>query len=754
MAKNIKPRVYTISRSLGLQNKEILDILVKYNMSAKNHMSTLSEIEMDLIFDYFTQKYDDGSDISEFLSASDGAEDEAAAIDEAADESADAKAPLPEEEASAPRARYVNTRPTVVDLDKLDTAKAESLVPESVIEAEASAKKPRKAPSRGRRRRGAPASDVPAAKPAPPEKDLKPIHLLIADEITVGDLARGLKQQASEIIKRLIELGIMATVNQSIDYDTAALVAEDMGATVEREIIVTDEDRLLKDEPDAEESLQPRPPIVVVMGHVDHGKTSLLDAIRSANVIATEAGGITQHIGAYSVSVNDKKITFLDTPGHEAFTAMRTRGAQVTDIAIIVVAADDGIMPQTIEAINHAKAAGVNIIVAINKIDKEDANQERILQGLTEYGLVPEAWGGDTICVPISAKKRTNIEQLLEMVVLVSEIKELKANPNRMAKGTVIEAELDKGRGPVATVLVQNGTLKLGDILLAGTAIGRIRAMLDDKGRKIKKAGPSIPVEVVGLSEVPESGDVFYAVDDERAARNVAEKRRQKAKEAQLKSSRPVTLDDLFSRIKEGDIKDLNIIVKADVQGSAEAVSESLTKLSGDEVRVNVIHRGAGGITENDVMLAAASGAIVVGFNVRPDSGARAAAELHKVDLRMYRVIYQAIEEIEAALKGMLAPKFKENIIGHAQIRKTFKVSGTGTIAGCYVVDGKIKRNALVRLVRDGVVVHEGSLSSLKRFKDDASEVATGYECGIGLERFNDIKEEDIIECYIMEEVK
>ncbi|MBQ6907982.1 MAG: translation initiation factor IF-2, partial [Clostridia bacterium] len=480
----------------------------------------------------------------------------------------------------------------------------------------------------------------------------------------------------------------------------------------------------------------------------------LLDNIRRTHVIDTEAGGITQHIGAYRVKINDREITFLDTPGHEAFTAMRMRGAQVTDIAILVVAADDGIMPQTIEAINHAKAANINIIVAINKIDKETANPEVVKQQLTEHGLVPEEWGGDTICVPISALRGDNIDTLLEMVLLVADMKELKANPERMAKGTVIEAKLDKGRGPVATVLVQNGTLNIGDVVVAGTAVGKIRAMIDDKGKRIKNAGPSIPVEILGLSDVPEGGDIFYAVDDERKARTVVEKRKQKIKDEYNKSTQQVvSLDALFTQIEQGQIKELNIIIKADVQGSVEAIKQSLEKLTNDEVRISIIHGGVGTINESDVMLASASNAIIVGFNVRPDAATVESAKRQGVDIRLYRIIYQAIEEIEAAMKGMLEPTFKENVIGHAEIRQTYKISGVGTIGGCYVTDGKILRNSEVRIVRDGIVIHEGEMSSLNRFKDDAKEVATGYECGIGIERFNDIKEGDVIECFVMEEI-
>ena len=577
--------------------------------------------------------------------------------------------------------------------------------------------------------------------------------MLIPDEITVGELAERMKKPATEIIKRLMLLGTMATINDTLDFDTASLVAEDLGGKVEREIIVTDEDILFNDVEDDPASLQSRPPVVVVMGHVDHGKTSLLDSIRKTQVTTTEAGGITQHIGAYSVHVNDRLITFLDTPGHEAFTAMRARGAQVTDIAILVVAADDGIMPQTVEAINHAKAAGVTVIVAINKIDKQGANPDRVKQELTEYELLPEDWGGDTICVPVSALTGEGIENLLEMVILVADMKELKANPDRHAKGTVVEARLDKAKGTVATVLVQNGTLSVGDLIVAGTSMGKIRAMTDYKGRKVKTAGPSMPVEILGLSDVPEGGDLFYCVENEKMAKNVVESRKFKQKEEQQNSRKLVSLDDLFDQINTGEVKDLNIIVKADVQGSVEAVKQSLVKLTNEEVRVNIIHGGVGAVNESDVMLADASNAIIVGFNVRPTNGAIDLAHDKQVDVRLYRVIYQAIEEIEAAMKGMLAPQFKEAVTGHAEIRQLFKVSGVGTIAGCHVSDGKIGRNSEVRVVRDGIVVHEGLLSTLKRFKDDVKEVAEGYECGMTIERFNDLKEGDVIEAFVMEEV-
>lgn len=578
----------------------------------------------------------------------------------------------------------------------------------------------------------------------------------VGETIAVGELASRMGKTSAEVVKKLMMLGIMATQNQSVDYETAALVGMDFGIDVKKEVIITKEDMLdeLVSHEDTAEELVSRPPVVVVMGHVDHGKTSLLDAIRHTNVIEGEAGGITQHIGAYSVKLNDRLITFLDTPGHEAFTTMRARGAQVTDVAILVVAADDGIMPQTVEAINHAKAAGVQIVVAINKIDKEGANPDKVRQALTEYGLVPEEWGGDTICVEISAKKRINIDGLLEMVLLVADVQELKANPNRDAQGTVIEARIDKGRGPVATVLVQNGTMKVGDFVIAGTAVGRVRAMVNDKGRRVKTAPPSTPVEILGLNETPEGGDTFVVVNDEKLARDVAEQRKQEKQETKFNQVVKVSLDNLFSQIDEGNMKELAIIVKADVQGSVEAVTQSLEKLSNDEVRVKVIHGGVGAVNESDVMLANASNAIIVGFNVRPDAGAMASAEQQEVDIRLYSVIYQAIEEIESAMKGMLEPEYKEVVLGYAEVRQTFKVSGVGTIAGCYVTQGVIRRNADIRVVRNGIVVHEGKIDSLKRFKDDAKEVSENFECGLGVENFNDIKEGDTVECYEMQEIE
>ena len=579
--------------------------------------------------------------------------------------------------------------------------------------------------------------------------------VMTAETITVRDLTERIGKPAGEIIKKLMMLGIIATINNELDYDTASLVASEFGVELELKLHETAEDALEKEDvEDAETDLVPRPPVVTIMGHVDHGKTSLLDYIRKTRVTAGEAGGITQHIGAYTVDLKGQQITFLDTPGHEAFTSMRMRGAQATDIAVLVVAADDGVMPQTIEAISHAKSAGVQIIVAINKIDKVGANIERIKQQLTEYELVCEEWGGDTIMVPVSAVTGEGVEQLLEMILLVAEVQDYRANPNRKARGIIIEARLDKGRGPVATVLVKNGTLRVGDTIVAGTAYGRVRAMTNDRGERVKTAGPSDPVEVIGFNDVPDAGDTITAVDDDKLSRQVAEERKDKLRAALIKDQTKTTLDDLFSQISAGQIKDLNIIIKADVQGSVEAVRQSLEKLSNDEVRVRTIHGGVGAITETDVMLASTANAIIIGFNVRPDNNAREMAEREKIDVRLYRVIYQAIEDVQNAMKGMLAPKFKEVLLGHATVRQTFKVSGVGTIAGAYVTDGKIARNAQIRLLRDNVVVHEGKIDSLKRFKDDAKEVNANYECGIGIENYNDVKENDVIECFVMEEIE
>ncbi len=578
--------------------------------------------------------------------------------------------------------------------------------------------------------------------------------ITIPDGISVKDLSTELKKTSGEIIKKLLSLGIMATINNEIDFDTAFLISEEFGVTAHKKEVVTDEDILFDDSEDREEDLMPRPPVVVVMGHVDHGKTSLLDAVRSTNVIEGEAGGITQHIGAYKVKINDREITFLDTPGHEAFTAMRARGAQITDIAILVVAANDGVMPQTIEAINHAKAAGIPIVVAINKIDVEGANIDRVKQELMEYELVPEEWGGDTIFVPISAKKRVNIDNLLEMVLLVADMKELKSNPNKQSKGVVIEAKLDKSKGAVATMLVQRGTLDVGDTIVVGSVIGRIRTMTDDKGKKVKKATASTPVEITGLTEVPEAGETFYEVKDEKTAKHLIEKRKNQARDKALNATTRVTLDDLFNQIEKGNLKQLNLIVKADVQGSVEAVKQSLEKLSNDEVKVKVIHANVGAVTQSDVTLAKVSNAIIIAFNVRPEPLAKDMAEKDEVEIKIYSVIYNAIEDVEAAMKGMLDPVYQEVIIGNAEVRQTFKISNVGTIAGCYVTTGKVARNAGVRVLRDNVVIHEGKLISLKRMKDDAKEVASGYECGVQLENYNDIKEGDIIEAYIMEQIK
>ena len=578
------------------------------------------------------------------------------------------------------------------------------------------------------------------------------LRVRIPDVITVGELATRLKVTATEVIKKLMMLGVMATINEEIDFDTASLVAEELGAKVEHEVIVTIEDRLIDEDDDAEDT-EERCPVVCVMGHVDHGKTSILDRIRNAHVTAGEAGGITQHIGAYQVRYEGKDITFLDTPGHEAFTAMRARGANITDIAILVVAADDGIMPQTVESINHAKAAGITVIVAINKMDKEGANPDRIKEELTKYGMVCEEWGGDVICVPVSAKTGEGIDDLLENILLVAETSELKANPDRRAKGTVVEARLDKGRGPIATLLVQNGTLHVGDVIIAGTAVGRVRVMTNDKGQAVESAGPSVPVEITGLAEVPEAGDTFNAVEDERLARELVEQRKHEAKQAKFNEYQKVTLDNLFSQIEQGEMKELSLIVKADVQGSVEAVTQSLEKLSNDEVRVRVIHGGVGGIKESDVMLASASNAIIIGFNVRPDAMAKQLADQEGVDLRLYRVIYQAIEDVEAAMKGMLDPVFEEKVIGHAEVRQLFKASGVGTIAGSYILDGIFQRNCKVRITREGDQIFEGELASLKRFKDDVKEVKAGFECGLVFEGFNDIAEFDVVEAYTMVEV-
>lgn len=654
-----------------------------------------------------------------------------------------------------PEGRVINTRSVQVDIEKYnekyDRMASEKMKIDNTVRKQ---KITQRSQQRGKRRMGKRETEAERLKRIAMERKSKPITVSIPEEITVGELALRLKATAAEVIKKLMLMGMMVSINDTIDFDTASLVAMEFHAKIEKEVVVTIEERIIDDSEDDDENLVKRSPVVVVMGHVDHGKTSLLDAIRHSDVTSTEAGGITQHIGAYRVNLDGKEITFLDTPGHEAFTTMRARGAQVTDIAVLVVAADDGIMPQTIEAINHAKAAGVSIIVAINKMDKEGANPDLVKQQLTEHELVPEEWGGDIPCIPVSAAKKEGIEDVLEMILLIADMKDLKANPARAARGTVIEAKLDKGRGPVATMLVQNGTLRTGDIIVAGTCVGRVRAMTNDKGNRVKEAGPSVPVEITGLDDVPSGGDTFNCVSDERLARELVQQRKTKQKEEQFNKQTKVTLDNLFDQMQQGEVKELKIIVKADVQGSVEAVKQSLVKLSNDEVRVNVIHGAVGAINESDVMLANASNAIIVGFNVRPDPVAAENAERDGVDLRLYRIIYDCIEEIESAMKGMLAPKFREVQLGRAECRQVYKISNVGTISGSYVVSGKIVRNAEIRVVRDGIVISEDKMSSLKRFKEDVKEVAQGYECGIGLEHFNDIKEGDIFEAFVMEEYR
>ena len=655
--------------------------------------------------------------------------------------------------------KRVDTRSSYVDLDKYNE-RYETIAPQSSKRGGDFSGRKQKIDQKSRQKKGQYNKNVRETE----AQKLKRLELerarkqqlkvQIPDEIVVSELASRLKVNAAEVIKKLMQLGEMCTINQVIDFDTAALVAEELGAKVEKEIIVTIEERLFDEEEDSEENLLPRSPVVVVMGHVDHGKTSILDYIRNAHVAAGEAGGITQHIGAYRVTVDGRDITFLDTPGHEAFTAMRARGAKITDIAILVVAADDGIMPQTVEAIHHAKDAGVSIIVAINKMDKPGANPEKIKQELTEHDILCEEWGGDVICVPVSAKTGEGMDTLLEMVNLTADVMELKANPNRLAKGAVVEAKLDKGRGPVATLLVQNGTLHAGDVIIAGTAVGHVRVMRDDTGRSIKEAGPSVPVEIMGLGEVPAAGDTFAVVEDEKLARELVEKRKFEEKEAQFSLYQKVTLDNLFAQIEEGEMKELRLIVKADVQGSVEAVRQSLEKLSNSEVRVRVIHGAVGAISESDVMLASASNAIIIGFNVRPNPAAQENAKRDGVDLRMYRIIYDAIEEVETAMKGLLAPKYREIMLGKAEVRMTYKITGVGPVAGCYVTEGKLQRNSMIRVVRDGIIVADDKIAGLKRFKDDARDVAQGFECGVSLEKFGDIKEGDIFECYFMEEYR
>lgn len=653
--------------------------------------------------------------------------------------------------------RHVDMRSSNVNLDKYNE-RYEKIAPANVTQRDNDVRKQKltqRSAQRGRPVKSRKDKELDKIKRLEMERQRRQkLEITLPEEITVGDLAAKLKIQSAEIIKRLMTIGVMASISDVIDYDTAAMVAIEIGAKVEREVVVTIEERLFETEEDHAEMQEARPPIVVVMGHVDHGKTSLLDAIRQTSVTSGEAGGITQHIGAYQVTANGKPITFLDTPGHSAFTSMRARGAQITDIAVLVVAADDGIMPQTVEAINHAKAAGVSIIVAINKIDKPEANPEKVKQELTEHELVPEEWGGDVICVPLSAKTGENIDTLLEMIQLVAEMQDLKANSQIMARGTVIEAKLDKGRGPVVTVIVQNGTIKTGDILIAGSALGHVRVMLDDHGERIESAGPSTPVEITGLAEVPSAGDFFNVVEDERLARELVDKRKHEAKEEIFSAYQKVTLDNLFSQISEGEMKELPIIIKADVQGSVEALKQSLEKLTNEEVRVRVIHGGVGAISESDVMLADASNAIIVGFNVRPEPAAKENAEKDAVEMRLYRIIYDAIEDVETALKGMLSPKYRDVDLGRAEVREVYKITGAGIVAGCYVTEGKIARNANIRVVRDGIVIADDKLSSLKRFKDDVKDVAQGYECGMQLSKYSDIKAGDLFEAYIIEEYR
>ena len=768
----IKYKVGDLAKDLNLPNKEIISALG--NLGAdKKHTTVLTEGELDLIFNTLTREHMAKSFDEYFVESKPAtqAPKKSQADDEAFNRAVEANAQKKEKKKddNAPVvvkervSRVIDTRASTVEIDKYNE-KYENIAQTSQKvndRRNTNQVKKQKFNQRSQQR-----NKPPFAKRETEAEKLQRIQLekarkaqlrvSIPDEISVGELASRLKVTAPAVIKKLVGLGVMAAISDTVDFDTASLVAEELGAKVEHEVHVSIEERLnlTDDEQDAPESLRERSAVVVVMGHVDHGKTSLLDYIRKSNVIAGEAGGITQHIGAYRVKVKDKFVTFLDTPGHEAFTSMRARGASITDIAVIVVAADDGIMPQTVEAINHAKAAGISIIVAINKMDKPTANAEKVKQELTEYDLVPEEWGGDVICVPISAKTGEGVDTLLEMLTVVSEVKELKANPDRLAKGTVIEAKLDKGRGPVATILIQNGTLHTGDIVIAGTSVGRVRMMFDDRGKKIDTAGPSVPVEITGLVEVPSAGDIFNAVEDEKLARELVDQRRHAEKQEQFSSYTKVTLDNLFAQIESGDVKELPIIIKADVQGSAEAIKQSLLKLTNDEVRVSVIHAAVGGITSSDIMLAEASGAIVIGFNVRPDATATERAELSGVDMHMYRVIYDAIDDVKSAMKGMLAPKIREVEQGRAEIREVYKISSIGTVAGCYVLNGSITRTSLIRVVRDGIIINDDKLSSLRRFKDDVKEVAQGYECGITLEKFNDLKQGDIFEAYIMEEYR
>ena len=775
----VKYRVKEVAADFGMQPKQIAEIMGKFFEKPKSNTQVLTDDELNVIFDYITQTNQIDSLEVVFSVAPTPKKEEPKA--EEAKEEPKKEAP----KAAAPKAgaapapkkeepkkdvpvqperkrerRVVDTSAVQVNAARFDD-RVDDMVSDRMRDyaggKQRIGKKGQQQNKKENKFKGNKAKNEEQEKLRRLQMEVArkaPVTVKIPDEITVGELASRMKKTAGEVIKCLMKNGVMAALNQTIDFDTAEFVAVEMGCKVEREITVTIEERIIDDHVDTADELLPRSPVVVVMGHVDHGKTSTLDAIRKTNVTSGEAGGITQHIGAYTVDINGQSLTFLDTPGHAAFTSMRARGAMCTDIAILVVAADDGIMPQTIEAINHAKAAKIPIIVAINKMDKPEANPDKIKQQLTEYELIPEEWGGDTIICPISAKTGMGLDNLLEMVLLTAEVAELKANPNRRAKGTVIEARLDKNRGPIATLLVQNGTLNQGDIIIAGTAVGRVRVMTNDKGRTVKTAGPSMPVEITGLADVPAPGDEFNAVTDERMARELVEQRRQAEKDAAANAMTKVTLDNLFAKMQEGMMKELPLIVKADVQGSAEAVKASLEKISNEEVRVRVIHTGVGAINESDILLASTAGAIIVGFNVRPDAAAQASGQRSKVDMRFYRVIYDAIDEIEAAMKGMLAPKFEEAIIGHAEVRMTYKVSAVGTIAGCMVKDGKVTRDAQVRVLRDNIVIHQGEVGSLQRFKDAAKEVTAGYECGMSILKFNDIKEGDIFECFVMQEIK
>ncbi len=799
MSLNVKYKIHDFAKDIGGKSNEIIELLNTLEQKERTHMAVLTNYETDFLLNYYTKKtsvdsfdkfLDEGKEKADAAKAAEKkvtepkkAEPQKSAPKKSASDKPDAPSPEKKEKKEKrvlqpvkqikekpkkerqkinvdeltfeKKVRVVDTRTTDVNLGKYDE-KLDELASSHETRKNASIQSKQKIVKKnnfqqyGKKKKE---SEAERLKRIELQRKKAQLKILVPDEISVSELAHRMKVNVAQVVAKLMAMGVMASASQNIDFDTAYLIGEEFSVKVEHEVILSIEDRLIDDTDDVEENLLPRDPVVVVMGHVDHGKTSLLDAIRNTNVVSGEAGGITHHIGAYKVKVGEQEITFLDTPGHAAFTQMRARGAAVTDIAILVVAADDGIMPQTVEAINHAKAAGIPIIVAINKMDKDAANPDRVKQELTEYELVPEEWGGETICVPISALKGEGIDSLLEMVLLTAEINQYKANPARLAKGTVIEAYLDKGRGPVSTLLVQNGTLKHGDVIIAGTAVGKIRAMTNDKRMKITQAGPSTPVEIIGLAEVPQAGDAFFVVEDERLAKELAEQRKEEEKLAR-QNQYTVSLDDLFSRIQDGNMKELNIIVKADVQGSAEAVKTSLEKISNEEVRVRVIHSAVGAINESDVMLANASNAIIVGFNIRPDSAARASAEKNEVDIRLYTIIYDCIEEIEAAMKGMLAPKFKEVVLGFAEVRQVFKASGVGSIAGSYVKEGKITRNSSIRLIRDSVIVYTGEISSLKRFKDDAKEVLENFECGITIENYNDIKEGDIIEAFEMQEIK